>query len=70
VYAGSFSDILEPDRRHPNALSDHKQTEYRGEKQYGQRRTHSSLVNLQLASIEASKAKGITAAVRGSDAFG
>jgi hypothetical protein len=46
VYAGSFSDILESDRRRPSALSEHKQTEYRGEKQYGQRRTHSSLVNL------------------------
>jgi hypothetical protein len=32
VYAGSFSDVLEPDRWHRNALSEHKQTEHRGEK--------------------------------------
>jgi hypothetical protein len=58
VYAGSFSDVLEPDRRRRHcALSEHKQTEYRGEKQYGQRRTHSSLVNRYLHPLKHRKQK-------------
>jgi hypothetical protein len=70
MHPGAFSNVLESDRGRSNALSQHNYTEHRSRKQYGQRRTHSSLVNLQLASIEASKANGITAAVRDSDAIG
>jgi hypothetical protein len=62
VHTGTFGNILEPDRRPPYGLREHHQgaeqqdAEYRGENQYGQDRTHSSLAGLTpLASIEYSK---------------